>query len=156
MPAALLDLPDVRQESHYDCGPAVVEVILRYFGLDCPGREELSTQLVTSQIDGTDPRAIESYLRRAGLGVQMGEMAWEDVRHHGGLGRPVVLIMTPSTVGHYVVSRGVVRGHCHIHCPLTGPRRYAREALEAVWYDHDRLGPWYVGFGIAVWRRASE
>lgn len=161
---ALLDLPDVRQQSDYDCGIAAALCVLRYLGADRL-RRDVEATLGATRLDGTDPRAMEAMFRREGLAVQSGTMALADLAYHAGRGRPVVCLVTrggtakapgahPGAVGHYVVSAGVRRGFVHVHDPVEGPGRVRTAEFLSRWADWDRHGQDWQRFAVAVSRFA--
>lgn len=113
---------------------------------------EVAQAVGTSGLDGTDPRAVESYLRRMGLTVLAGEMTINDLAHFGRTGRPVLCLVQDDGVGHYVVSAGTRRGRVYFQDPLAGPRSLSRLGFDLAWWDYDRLGPAYRRYGLAVGR----
>lgn len=149
MPAPI-PLPDVRQQGPSDCGAACAAAVLVHFGR-LPLKyalDECSARLLTSGIDGTDPRAIEALFRAEGLRVQSGEMTLPDLRWHTDRGRPVVVV----TRGHYLVVRGLWYTTVYVHDPLEGPKEPRQDAFLVEWEDVDRFGTRYRSFGIAAWR----
>lgn len=137
----MLDLPDIRQRTDWDCGRAAVQCVLEYFGSHADTR-----RLLTNPIDGTDPRAIEALLRQAGHCVVAGEMTLEDLRHFTRSRRPVIAVVN----GHYVVVAGVERLKVGYHDPLSGFMRCKMGDFLGWWKEADRLGVTYNQFGIAV------
>lgn len=143
-------LPDIRQAHTWDCGPTAARIVFR-----CLRRRmtpDTLSRLNASPIDGTDPRALEGALRAAGLGVQSGEMTWDDLRHHTAAGRPVVCLVNANGVGHYVVCGGIDCGRARIQDPAAGPVEIGRSAFLSSWRDVDRWGVHYRQFGIASYR----
>jgi ABC-type bacteriocin/lantibiotic exporter with double-glycine peptidase domain len=144
----MIALPDIRQRESWDCGPAAVRSALTALGYRPP--DLMATVLGTSPSDGTDPRAVESYLRREGLAVISGEMTLADLTHFTKTGRPVLCLVTKAGCGHWVTVAGRSRGRVHFQDPDTGPSRLSDAAFLAEWIDHDRLGVTYRQFGLAV------
>lgn len=148
MPVAL---PPVRQRKGYDCGLAVVESILAAFDV-AHGRKSMKALLGTTPLDGTDPRAIESFLRRVGLCVQSGSMTLADLVHHTRLGRAVVCCVTHEGVGHYVAVSRVRGGYVYRMCP-SGDGVCERSSLFlSRWSDVAWSGCRLSCWGIACWR----
>jgi ABC-type bacteriocin/lantibiotic exporter with double-glycine peptidase domain len=144
----ILDIPDVRQKAAADCGPACVVAVARFFGLRL-ALPEATGALLTTDHNGTDPSAIEAYLRRLGLRVVAGEMSKDDLKAAARLGRPVICV----TAGHYVVSAGFDRrGRVRLMDPEAGPSRVPWLDFAATWADRHRWGALYDQFGLAVWR----
>ena len=147
-------LPDIRQSRTWDCGITAAQIVLR-----CLRRRitpEILTRLNASPIDGTDPRALESALRAAGLGVQSGEMTWDDLRHHTSSGRPVVCLVNADGVGHYVVIGAIDCGRARLQDPAAGPVEISRRAFIPTWRDVDRWGAHYRQFGLTAYRFALK
>lgn len=137
----MLQLPDIRQRTGWDCGKAAVECVLRFFGSSADLRK-----LGTSPMDGTDPRAIETCLRLSNHQVISGEMDLDDLRYFTKTGRPVIAVVN----GHYVTVAGIARGKVHYQDPWTGPCKCKPGDFLGWWKEADRLGVTYRHFGIAV------
>lgn len=134
-------VPDIRQRTSHDCGPAAVAVVRAYHGL--PAKPWLKSDAT----DGTCPRAIEAELRSAGMGVAAGEMCIDDLRHYGKTGRPVIAIVR----NHYVVVQGVHRGRVYYQDPEHGPQSVRESEWSEWWRDNDRMGTEYLQWGIVAW-----
>jgi len=143
--------PDVRQRGGSDCGVAALKAGLRYWGLRASWAE-LSLGVGHSEMDGTDPRALEGYVRRAGLCALAGSMGLEELAHFARLGRPVICLVTRRGVGHYVTSLGTRRGMVVYHDPAQGVLRRQHGDFLGDWADWDRLGGLYKNYGLAYWR----
>lgn len=137
----MLNLPDIRQRRGWTCGRAASECVLQYLGKQADLR-----QLLTTPMDGTDPRNIEGLLRKAGCKVLSGEMTVDDLRYQTKHGRPVVA----AVKNHYVVVGGVGRGKVRYHDPLFGPCKVSVADFVVWWNEADRLGVEYRQFGIAA------
>lgn len=137
----MLDLPDIRQRKGWDCGRAAVDCVLQFLGKSADLR-----RLMTTPMDGTDPRNIETMLRMAGCRVLSGEMSLDDLRYQTGNGRPVVA----AVKNHYVVVGGVRLGKVRYHDPLVGPAKATVGDFMVWWNEADRLGVEYKQFGIAA------
>jgi predicted double-glycine peptidase len=145
--------PDVRQSLPYDCGPAAVRAALFAGGTrpaDVPEAIDMIAELGTTPEDGTDPRAVEGYLRRRGLPVVSGTMTTADLAHFTRTGRPVICLVTRHFVGHYVCAWKVARGVVHYHDPADGPRKMRAAEFAASWRDWCRSGLVYERFGLAL------
>jgi ABC-type bacteriocin/lantibiotic exporter with double-glycine peptidase domain len=145
----MITLSDMRQKNGYDCGIVAVKVLLKALGKRLTPENEIS--LSTSPIDGTDPRSIESLLRKLGLHVLSGEMSWQDLAYFTQT-RPVICLITLDNVGHWVVASGLKDGKLHYQDPSGGPRSLGKKKWHDVWCDIDRLGAIYRQWGIAAWR----
>lgn len=138
----ILDLPDIRQRTGWDCGRAAVDCVVQFvFG----ERADLR-KLMTTPMDGTDPRNIESMLRMLGCDVLSGEMDVTDLKYHISRNRPVIA----AVKNHYVVVKGVGRGRVHYQDPTQGPVKATIDDFVGWWKETDRLGVVYRCFGIAA------
>ena len=138
-------IPDVRQRTNYDCGPAVVKSVLDHLGLR-RSLDHLTSRLLTSPIDGTDPRSIEAYLRHEGLKIVAGEMTLADLRHFCQTGRVVICL----TKNHYVAVTKVTASRIYVQDPQAGPCVHRLMDFPPAWVDVDRWGVTYHQFGIAI------
>jgi ABC-type bacteriocin/lantibiotic exporter with double-glycine peptidase domain len=143
----MLDIPDVRQGSGHDCGPAVFRAVVAFFGLKAPAPK-------ADPLAGLHPEYLEPLLREAGLQVLSGEMDTDDLKYHTRRGRPVVCLIRHGDTGHYVVASGVSRGRVHYHCPLSGPSSVPAAEWDARWTDRDRRSR-FRRFGMAVWKEST-
>jgi ABC-type bacteriocin/lantibiotic exporter with double-glycine peptidase domain len=141
----ILDLPDLRQSSDFDCSDACLRIVFRFFG-------RARSPAVATPVDGADPRALEAAFRRAGFFAQAGDgLTPLDLRFHTRLGHPVVCLVTNHDgVGHYVVVAGVARGFVHYQDPETGPGRERAAAFFARWRDSDHDGRRFNRWAIIV------
>lgn len=142
----MLLIPDVRQATGYDCGPACVGAVLALFGRPPPAVPH------TPQ-DGCDPRTVEHVLRSAGLQVVAGEMDAADLTHHTRHGRPVMTPVQLHGGGHWVVVAGIVNGYVWFHDPAAGPQSMRLGQFLTQWRDADRLPAVWDSWGVAVWER---
>ena len=145
----IIEYPLVLQKRSHDCGPAVVEAALRFLGVD---PTPILKVLPLTEWDGLDPRSIEGVLRGQGLRVLSGESEICDLQHAARLGRPVLCLITLSGMGHWVASKGVLRGQVHYHDPSHGPRKMSVGEWTKRWYDRDRSGIQWRQFGLQVWQ----
>ena len=146
----MIQLPDIRQRFDHDCGLTATRILLRYVRKRPPSD---LIRLACDPVDGTDPRAIETYLRQLGLRVQAGSYTVEDLSHSTATGRPVVCLVTPAHgVGHYVVVSGIEGQTIHYQCPTEGPARSGLRSWLKGWHEVDRLGAKYHQWGISAWR----
>lgn len=141
----LLTLPDIRQQSEFDCGEAAVKCVLAYHKISAAVR-------LATPSHGTDPTQIEAALRNIGCGVVAGEMTVEDLWHFADVGRPVIcLIHWPEgSDSHWVVTRGVSRGQVYYHDPIDGPSKASVKDFESAWKASGRVGA-FRRWGIAPW-----
>ncbi len=114
-PAALIELPDIRQRDHYSCGAAAAMAVGSYFGVGPATLEEWKDALGTNLAQSTAPKRIIEYLRSLGLEVQdKHNMTVDDLRKAHGAGKPVICPIQEYgqdqggyEYGHYVTVIGV-------------------------------------------------
>lgn len=106
----------------------------------------------TNQLNGTDPRTIEAFLRGEGLRVFSGEMRLEDLAHFTKTGCPVICLVTMHGSGHYVVAAGVKRNKVWFQDPSGGLGSLTAGDFIDRWVDFDRLGVSYKHFRLVVWK----
>ena len=109
-----LDLPDVRQQADYDCGPSACMSVCLFYGVGPEAEEDYIAALGATEEAGTDPEAIEAYLQQVGLTVEAGnDLEIADLAEYVQQGKPVICLIqdyeeSPEQVaeleaGHYVV-----------------------------------------------------
>ena len=142
--------PDVRQNNSFDCGPAVVLSVCRYWGVPASFNRVVQ-QVGCTSIDGTDPRSIESFFRNSGFYVCSGSMTIDDLKHSVKLGRSVIALIQYG-VGHWVAINKLFRKLVIFQDPWEGLRSEKVDDFDRLWHDVDRFGTVYDHFGISVWR----
>jgi len=141
----VIQLPDIRQQTDYDCGAVCCHIVWQHYGM--PRRRVASTQ-----IDGTDPRTLEAALRVSGLPVLSGEMTLADLSHFTRT-RPVIVLAKTTTdpaTGHYMVCAGQRDRRLHFQCPSRGPVVETPRRFDRRWHDVDRHGVTFRRWGIVV------
>jgi len=158
----MLVFPDTRQATEFDCGAAVVQGVLRYYGTDCLGAE-LIRYLHTDE-EGTRARNIIGYLLHHGLSVRAGQMTIPELEYWIDRSIPVILDIQAwaedagtnyaATIeeGHYVVAIGYDEDFIYFEDPslLSVKGKIPREELDARWHDRSE-NTYFEHFGIAVW-----
>jgi len=142
---AVIQLPDIRQQTDYDCGAVCCHIVWQHYGM--PRRRVASTQ-----IDGTDPRTLEAALRVSGLPVLSGEMTLADLSHFTRT-RPVIVLAKTTTdpaTGHYMVCAGQRDRRLYFQCPSRGPVVETPRRFDRRWHDVDRHGVTFRRWGIVV------
>lgn len=166
---ALIDLPDVRQEGDFDCGPACVRSCAEYFGVG-GGRSEADyiRELGTTQADGTEPEAMVDWFNDIGklICVVGPGMTIDDLAEFTANDRPVVCpIQNPTATdsdaaankaGHYVCVIGVGMGLVFYQDPLAGRQMLAAEVFDQRWHDLEADGIVNDHYGIAVGRGVPD
>lgn len=151
----LLDIPDLRQEGDWDCGPAAVQSVCQYFGRGPSTRQAFVEALGADPKQGTAPPAVVSLLSRLdGLKVTAGAaLEVEDLTRFFHAGQPVLCPCRPDKTaasGHWVVVTGTGLGQVFLQDPAAGRRMLSEEEWLSIWYDRDADGVGYERYGIAV------
>lgn len=142
-----LKIPNIRQQSDYDCGEAAVRCVLAFHGI------RAAVRLATPQ-HGTDPGQIESSLRNIGLGVVAGEMSVAMLKRFCTLKLPIItLVHWPGGEdSHYVVVSGVSKDHVYYHDVQGGEGECSISEWVQAWEAKGRLAN-YKQWGIVAWER---
>lgn len=156
----LLAVPGLRQEGDYDCGPAAVQAVCRFFGVGPAARADYIDALDTTKREGTRPSAVLSYLSRLDglVTTAAGGLTVADLGRFFAAGQPVLCpIQSPSpgggpTVGHWVTVIGTGLGMVFVQDPAAGQTMHTEEDWLDRWADRDADGVSYERYGIAVGR----
>lgn len=152
-PGKLLDLPDVRQEADWDCGPAAVEAACSFLGVGPKGRAAYVEGLGATPEAGTSPDAVASFLARQGLAVTAASgLEVSDLSRFFAAGQPVLCPCRPdgsAASGHWVAVIGVGLGQVFIHDPAQGRRMMPEDDWLAIWKDADATGQAWERHGVA-------
>jgi len=161
----LIDVPDIRQLSDYDCGPAAVLSVARYFGVDGGITEpDLIAALATSRTTGTPARNMVDWLTAKGLvATSAVGLDVEDLRRFFLSDHPAICEIqaygTPQEEdagdsGHYVVVIGVGLGQVFFQDPSAGRQMVTEAEWLAAWHSVNVLADGTAvpiqQFGIAV------
>jgi predicted double-glycine peptidase len=147
----LLDIPDVRQRSDYDCGRAALRAVFGFWGVTYPKRHAG----LTNPEQGTHPDTAGAILRDAGFRLIEGSASVDILAAFTRAGWPVLSVMTQAGGGHWVVVRGVSRGRVYYHCPSHGPRSMPAAEFESRWDDRDRGNVGYWRWVCCPWRHVT-
>lgn len=142
----LLTIPAIRQGQPHECGKAVLQAVLAFHGIVAPVN-------VSTPTDGTDPREIESFLRRLRMPVISGTMEIEDLRHFANTRRPPIVLIHPPDYAdsHYVVVRGVGRGAVYTYDPDgCQNQRFGFPDWAVAWHATGRFEP-FRRWAIVSW-----
>lgn len=148
----LLDYQPILQRGSHDCGPVVVEVCLRYLGIN---PTPIVRDLPVTEWDGLDPRSAEGTLRKHKLCAISGESLLDDLKHAAKMSRPTMCLITLSGMGHWVASRGVHAGRVYYHDPSHGPKDMKIKDWLDRWHDRDHSGTYWWRFALQIWNPAQ-
>lgn len=137
----MIQLPDLRQSTDYDCGAVAIDVVCQFYGRRTRGPVRLA-----NPIQGMAPDTVEAFLRSLGFKLLTGTMSVADLKHFTKSGRPVLVCRD----GHWVVVRAVGRGLVYYHCPSDGPSKMTITRWEETWNDRTSSGHAYDHYGCAA------
>jgi predicted double-glycine peptidase len=158
-------VPDVRQQTTYTCGPAVVSAVLRYFGINVP-EEQLAEEAHTIEAVGTNVEDMVRVLLAHGVAVDersdltLPEMAsliesgslvivalqaWKDAPPEGGYEEE-------WDSGHYVIPVEIGKDEILFEDPAVAGRRayLSTDEFLSRWHTMDSDGLYPAGFGLVV------
>lgn len=142
---AVLDVPDIRQQENWDCGPAATMAVCRFLGTGPETEQEYVDGMGTTE-EGTSPAQIVGYLRSLDLAVEEGEgKSLDDLATYTASGKPVICAVKAGKSGHWVVVCGVEADTVHVHDPLSGRVTVQADDFVRDWRDGS-----YSHYGIAV------
>ena len=160
----LREFPTVRQENPSNCGPASVQAVLRFYGLDVP-QAEIALACKTSAASGTDPADLVAYLQKQGCTVKAGPLTLSALLTYLGQDVPVIVDLQAwaknptdyaktTKEGHYLVAIGFEGGQVVFEDPaldaVQGRAALPLEQLAARWHDSDSQGQTTEFWGVAV------
>lgn len=164
MDETLLELPDGRQFSDFDCGAAATQAILAYYGIDIR-EDKLMAEMKTNTETGTAVKEIVKMFEKYNLKTIVRQnMTISDIKVHLTEGHPVIVpiqawALDINTVdwkadkddGHYLILIGFKEDKILIEDPSLFGRGYLTEyELDARWHDYDADGTLLDHFGIVV------
>lgn len=141
----MLDVPDCRMQTEYDCGDCVIRSVCGYYGLDEPAA-------LSNASYGLAPDTLEAVLRSLDLKIISGHLTTDDLRWYTAGSRPVICPVTGDDgVGHWVITRGVYRRYVYLQDPAVGPTRVKLAWWNDHWFDSTRTTE-YTNYGVIPWQ----
>lgn len=135
----------------WDCGPAAAGTSLELIGHNAASVNMMLASLPCGE-RGTSPCTMEAFVRAVGCKTQSGEMTISDLGHHTRQGRPVMALIQSDGEGHWVSVCHADSRKITYYCPVFGITKTGTRTFGKLWWDWDRRGVSYPGFGIALWR----
>lgn len=135
--AVRLTVPFYKQDTHYTCGPASLQMVLQFF--DFRMSEEEIAKLARTSHTGTAHSDLVCAARDLGFHCYVNADAHlEEVKYFLNLGLPVIVNYTePSNEdGHYSVAVGYSRKKIFLHDPWNGPSfSLSQDEFLRRWHD---------------------
>jgi hypothetical protein len=180
-PAAILDLPNVRQLAGFDCGPACLRSVALYYRLNNRTEAELIRELSTDPQKGTQPANMVRWFQEHGFPTEVREqLTLDDLNRYWQAGIPVIVLIQDygtkqefrtNQAGHYVCVCGLWSGYVIVQDPSAtnlqagdrppaqpdtvqdfGKVMIRQPVFDSVWHDVDANGELLTRYGIAVGR----
>ena len=133
-------VPFFRQHSSYTCGPVVLEMVYRFFGMKA-SEKSLVRELKTSRKKGTGHRAIINSARKHGFYCFVHDnSSISQIKHFLFKGFPVIInyIEPSNDEGHYAVAIGFTKKHIILNDPWDGKDfRISFDDFLERWHDND-------------------
>ncbi len=153
-------LPDILQNTDYDCGVECVQTIMAYYGIDY-NEFELEKTLKVSKKYGTATKPIIDFFKSKSFRISSGKMSVEKVKNYIHRNIPVIILIQAwaeretkyektNNWGHYVVVCGYNKKGFIIEDPAIFGRGFLSfHQLKKRWHAEDEK--LLENFGIAVW-----
>jgi len=156
-------VPDVRQESLRDCGPAALAMVLQRWGVPAASRAEVEKALPPDgAATGAAAGALRDLARSRGLRAFLISGRVEDLIHEVGAGRPVLVGLVQrhgdEALSHYevVVGYNPVTRRLLLHDPGHGPREDGFDGFGEEWKPTGNLTLVVTGWASAPADGAAE
>jgi ABC-type bacteriocin/lantibiotic exporter with double-glycine peptidase domain len=139
------DVPEVRQESDEDCGPAALAMVLAHWGIPNAARE-IRQAVPSSEVGGVTAGALRQFTRTKGLSAFLISGRSADLEHELRARRPVLVGLVQRYTGgraltHYEVVVGLNPATRRILLldPGRGPREDELASFDDEWRASGRL-----------------
>ena len=163
----LLDFPNLRQTSDYDCGAKALQSILAYYGI-CIDEEKIMKIAGTNKRSGTTIPGIIKTLKKFNLKFYSGESEIKKIKKQIDKKHPVILILQAWAKkpkadwengwknGHYVVAIGYDKNKIYFEDPASIFRTYlSYDELEKRWHNQQKNKK-YNHYAIFVYNKKPD
>lgn len=141
----IIEFPEFKQISKYDCGATAMEAVLTYFGVDI--KEKNIMDIAHTDATGTTIDGLIRVVDKVGLKHKLGTMSCDEVKKYIDKKIPVILLLQawslrPDTEwtkdwndGHYVVAIGYDKDKMYFEDPWICARSFLTfDELEERWH----------------------
>lgn len=160
LPPNLLSFPHAIQTYEHDCGAAVLQGVLLYYGVEIR-KQQIYKHAKTNKVVGTLIRGMLSTIKRHGLDYDSRSMTLDELKAYLDKKIPVILFMEGGTEGpkdlfkdfgdsHWVVAIGYDETKVYLEDPYSYNRVYLTHAELLKHWHGKELFKEYVRHGIAV------
>jgi ABC-type bacteriocin/lantibiotic exporter with double-glycine peptidase domain len=153
-------IPDIFQNTNYDCGVECVQAVMAYYGTDYT-ETELEKELEVSKKYGTATKSIIGFFNKRGFKIFEGNMNIEILKKYIDRKIPVIILIQAwaerntnyiktNNWGHYVVVCGYNKSGLILEDPAIFGKGYlSYSQLKKRWHGLDNKILY--NYGIAVW-----
>ena len=129
-----LGVPYLDQKENY-CGPAALEMVYKYYGLNSVAQEEISENIYRKKFNGSLNLELLFDARERGFHAEMYKGSFEDIKKHINADEPLILMLELKNSCHYVVAVGYDKkdGSILCHTGYEKKRRYSMRYLRKLW-----------------------
>lgn len=158
----MIDFPEFRQTSEYDCGAMALASVLAYYGIDAPESNIIKIAKTVPR-RGTPVAGFQKVADKFRLKCSVENMDIRRLKNFIDRSIPVTLRLQAWSgketdwkncwsAGHYVVAIGYDKNHVYFEDPLSIFRTFLTfNELEKRWHDRDLInGDVYKNLGIVV------
>ncbi len=108
------------QENDHYCGPAVVQMVLKSFGIEA-AQTEIAKELETDMVVGTSAAELQKFFEKRGFVVERKNNAkWENIAEASKRGAAIIGYIEPEGDPHYALVRSVDEGGIVLRDPTHG------------------------------------
>jgi ABC-type bacteriocin/lantibiotic exporter with double-glycine peptidase domain len=155
-------IPDIFQNTDYDCGVECVQAILAFYGVDYT-EFQLEKLLKVSRKNGTKIKSIVEFFRRRKYKVKCGQFTFDDLKKFIHRNTPVIILIQAwkdtdtdyeltNSWGHYVIVNGYNKKGFIIEDPAMFGRGFlSYNQLKKRWHGYGDNNKVVYNFGIAVY-----
>ena len=137
----MIKIPIIQQNKDYNCGEAVVQALLLYYG------SNIKNFRFASEVDGTNPRVIEHQLRLQGFNVVSGNFGWELLKYY--IKKKLAVIVCSD--GHWKIVCGIENRSVIFMDPLYDVyQKISIIKFKDSWLDYDSMAVKYRSWGIVA------
>lgn len=132
----MIKLPYFKQDTNYSCGPAVIQMIFRFYG-KVFSEEDLIQRLKTQKDIGTQHQSMIEVARTEGFYVYVNnESSLNEIIFFLNKNIPVIVHYVDDGVGHYSVVVKVDEDNVVLDDPWNGEKfKINREQFEKIWHN---------------------
>jgi ABC-type bacteriocin/lantibiotic exporter with double-glycine peptidase domain len=163
----ILNFPEFRQTSDYDCGANALQAILAYYGIDVEENKIIKTAGTNKRI-GTTIKGITKTLKKYKLKFHSGELDIEKIKKQLDRNHPVILILqawkNKKKVGwekdwrdgHYVIAIGYDKNKIYFEDPASIFRTYlSYNELDKRWHNKQKNQK-YIHYALSVYGKKPK